>query len=277
MGEIFKILKNNSSELFYSFAITVGMYISFSELVLQNNSYRFVVFAIISFFIYFSEIIFDYFNKSRRVEFNLNPNDGINEVSELINKIMLPVILYFSLLGFSYFNIESRTFLLILIIVFFIYFILIKNIRFFFRNKRKAEEHTHYVYDLIKLLVVFLISNFLSHLYQLGTESLVLLSLIFGVVIFLMGVLIRFNIEGKHYKERIVFASIYLPIFTVTFFALNYINTFNALKISLVVSIIFYVVTAFMYHVSNKNLTKTLIAEYFLVLIIVLSLSYGLT
>lgn len=277
MGEIFKILKNNLSELFYSFAITVGMYISFTELVINNNSYRFVIFAVISFFIYFSEIIFDYFNKSRRVEFNLNPNDNINEVSEMINKIMLPVILFFSLLGFSYFNIESQTFLLVLMIVYFIYFTLIKNIRYFFKNDKKDEAQTHYVYDLIKLLVVFLISNFLSNLFKLNNEGLIVLSLLFGIVIFLMAALIRFNDKGKHYRQRLKFAAVYFPSFAAGFYALNYTESFNALKISLVISIVFYIFSAFFYHVSNKNITKTLAAEYILILVIVVSLSYGLT
>ena len=124
---------------------------------------------------------------------------------------------------------------------------------------------------------VFLISNFLSNLFKLNDEGLIALSFVFGLIIFMMAALIRFNNEAKKYRERVKFAIVYFPVFTAAFYVLNYTESFNALKISLVISIVFYIFSAFFYHVSNKNITKTLAAEYILVLVIVISLSYGLT
>ena len=93
------------TSLFYAMAITLGIYISVNELHFFQNTYNFIVFSVATFFIYIVELFTSFQNKSRKIQINFDYNDEVNELSEVFHKILLPIFLYLSILGFSYFNI----------------------------------------------------------------------------------------------------------------------------------------------------------------------------
>lgn len=270
------IFVRNFSSLFYSVAITMGIYISINELHKFNNISNFIIFSFAILVIYCVELFTTFQNKSSKVEINFDIEDEINELSHFFHKLILPILLYFSLVSFGYFNFEERNFLVILAVTFFAFFILFINTKAFLLNMQTIEHKTHYVYDVIKFLIFFLLINVLGNAYTSMGVNIAFLSVTAGVISFGLLALMVWRIN-KLRKKSIFYSLILSFIIGGLFAGFNLLLEINPLQLSLSLIFLFYVSTAIIHHKLMNTLTAGVISEYLIVILLVLAITYGIT
>jgi len=261
------------ASFFYASAITVGIFISVNELHFFQNTYNFIVFGLATLFIYLIELFTSFENKSRKIQINLNLQDEVNELSEVFHKIILPILLYISILGFSYFNITSASIYIILILTLFSFYVLILNTKLFLEYQVKEEHKTHYIYDIIKFLIFFLAINTFANLYKFTEANI----LIFATGSFLLSFMIMYLmiIRIKQISKTSIFRAItFSAVIGFCFLILNMLSRFNPLQISLVLIFLFYISTAIIHHSIRGSLTKEVVLEYALVTTMLLTIAF---
>lgn len=269
-------LLNNLSSVFYSVAIVIGIFIATQELYIFGNSSNFLIFSVAIFFIYCVDIFTAYRSKSNRVELNLDINDDINELSQLFHKIILPIGLYLSIIGFSYFNYSNTLFFIVLLITFVIFYILLINTRAFLQHKLTAEHKTHYIYDIIKFLIFFLLINTISNLYRSIDTALLPVAILVLLICWFIFILMLWRIE-KLRKKTIFYSGIAAMVLGVFFVILHLYTALNPIQTSLSIFFLFYIFNALIHHKLMGTLTKGVIGEYAIVVGLVLSITYGIT
>lgn len=266
-------ISRRASSFFYACAITVGIYISINELHFFGNTYNFIIFGIATLFIYIIELFTAFQSRNRKIQINLNFNDEVNELSEVFHKVILPVLLYIGLLGFSYYNITSGSLYLVLIITLFSFYLLILNTKLFLDHDVKDEQSTHYVYDIIKFLIFFLAIDTFSNSFISSGENLVLYTfLVFGVSL-LISYLMILRIKKGSFKS-FALSLIFSLFISGGFWLVSSFSKFNPLQISLILIFLFYITTAIIHHRIRNTLTKEILLEYFLVSILLLSIAF---
>lgn len=270
------IFIRNFSSLFYAVAITLGIYISINELHRYNNISNFIIFSFAILAIYCIELFTTFQNKSSKVEINFDIEDEINEVSHFFHKLILPILLYFSLVSFGYYNYLERNFLVILLVTFFAFFILFINTKAFLLNMQSIEHRTHYVYDIIKFLIFFLLINVLGNTYISVSSNLIFLSIAAGFICFGILALMVWRIN-KLRKKSILYSLIVSFLVGSLFGLFNHFLGINPLQLSLSLIFLFYISTAIIHHKLMDTLTAGVVSEYLIVILLVLAITYGIT
>ncbi|MEO6728597.1 MAG: hypothetical protein ABIM99_01620 [Candidatus Dojkabacteria bacterium] len=257
----------------YSAGITLAIYAAIQELHKFNNSSQFFVFSAAIITIIISEIIINYIARSKTVVLNMDFSDDINELSHLFNKIILPLGLYISIIGFGYYNLSSNILTIILILTFVLFFVLFVNIRSFFKNSLDLESKTHFVYDFFKFIIFFLGGDVIVNYSQGNVQQ------VFGGVLALSAILhLLLLIRQKFaFNRHYILAIIGSIIIAESASLLVAANKYNQLQISLCIIFIFYLSLAIIQHAINRTLTRSVLFEYLLVLLIALSILLGVS
>lgn len=267
---------DNLKSLFYAFSITAGIYVALTELHENNNMNGFILFSTALFVIYMAEIFIHWINKSSKVEINLNIHDEVNELSHLFHKIILPIALYIALVGFGFYNIKAASLKFLMIGVFIIFFILFINIRAFFENKLTLEHKTHYIYDIIKFFIFFCAINVFSNSANNYPSFLLAYSLASGVLCFVIIVLMLWRY--KHFQQNSTILSVIPSILIgVIFYFYQMGRVVNSLQVGLGVFFVFYLSTALIHHKVTNTLSRDVLIEYLLVILLVLAITYGIS
>jgi hypothetical protein len=267
---------HNLRSLFYAFSVTSGIYVALQELHQNKNITGFIIFSIALFMIYIAEIISNWYNKSSRVELNMDLNDKTNEFLHIFHKIILPILLYISLIGFGFYNFKDSSFIILLIAVFLIFFILFVNIRAFFEHKLSAEHKTHYIYDIIIFLIFFTTINFISNTTRNQPELTLVYSITAGALSFMLISMMLLRSKGIKpiYLSYNLGASLFIFII---FFLLHFDRVVNALQVALGLLFVFYLSAALIHHRLMKTLTRDVFIEYLIVILLVLTITYGIS
>lgn len=270
-----KLTKKYFRTFFYSLSVTLGIYIALQELHQNQSINRFILFSLLVLFIYVVEIFSHWRTKSSKVEINLDFDDEINELSHLFHKLILPIGLYFSIVGFGFYNLRSSSLIFLLIAVFVTFFILFVNIRAFFDHKLRAQDKTHYVYDLIKFLIFFCLADVFSNAANNFTDNLVLYAASMIAVTFSLIVLMLWRYDKVHLYS-LVYGSIASVFIGIIFFLYHIDRVVNSLQISLGLFFIFYLTSAIIHHLVMKTFSRGVLTEYVLVILIVIAVTYGI-
>jgi hypothetical protein len=269
------IFLRNFGSLFYSLSITIGIYISLQELHVYQNINNFVIFSIALLYIYLIELYTTFLNKNRRIEINLNFNDDVNELSLLFHKIILPIVLYISIIGFGNYNLDSRIMPLILFITFFSFYILFLNTKAFLEKRVEIEHRTHYVYDIVKFLILFLSINTFSNAFRSTGSNLELYSILAGSANFLILGMMIWRIKKLKFSTLLYTLSSGVLMAGV-FYMSNNIYRLSPLQISLCMVFLFYIIAAIIHHSIEGTLKKQVILEYITVIALVVAITYGI-
>lgn len=261
---------------FYAFSVTAAMYIAIKELHSNSNPSGFIVFTLALFGIYLIEIFSHWRTKSTKVQINFDIHDEINEFSHFFHKIVLPIIFYISLVAFGYYNIKSRSIIILLFFVFITFFVLFINIRAFFEHKLTVEHKTNYVYDIIKFLIFFAGVDSLSNLANFYQTQLIPISI--GVFALSFTLLFLMLWRYKKLRQMSAFFSFVASFLIAAIFFISQTGRIvNALQISLSLIFIFYLSAAIIHHKLMRTLTRSVLVEYFVVMLLVLAITYGIS
>lgn len=270
-----KFSKRFSTIALYALGVTGSIYISITSLIREGNTSVFLIFSFLALFIFVSEIIIDYIYKNKKVEINFDVNDEINEASEILNKILLPFLLYVSLLGYTYYNFGGRFVIFVYMIIYMSFLLLFLNIRAFFELDMKLEKDTNAVYDLIKFLIFYCFVDTILNLYKSGTIGVVVFGIMYVGLFVLLSYLflIRYVKNKKRLRKFLVIQNLVAVSSLTIVFALT---GSSALLLSLIAFFVFYVSLAIIHHVINKTLSFWVVFEYVLVFLMATSVLIGI-
>jgi len=258
----------------YSLAVTLGIYNAIFDLDNLKDTKQFIILSLIIFLIYTIEVFVNF--KITKSEFDLkfNFSKGIGNLTSLVNKILIPILLFLSLVGFGFYNIYSSVWIGVLVIIFFIFFVLFINLRSSLNNNLNVEHKTHYIYDIAKFLIFFCTVDTLSNISNNNGSTFILsiILLVITMIIFLL-MFMRNNILVF---ESFIYLTITSIIISISFFLLHYIKYVNSLRTSIFLLFIFYLAAGIIHHKIMKSLTRSVVLEYITVILLVLAVSYGI-
>jgi len=193
----------------------------------------------------------------------------------ILNHYLVPITLYLFTLVFIYLNTNFPLKIIIFFIVSVSLLICLVNVRSYFLNKLMIEHSTHSIYDGMKLIVFFLTSNALLHLYFNSTINifvlLLLISLLTAIGIGL--IFIRNNLFTKEVSITVILSSIIIAL--CAFLALRVLN-FTLVQANLIMLTLFYFIVAIIHHRIERTLTRKIILNYLMFCLIVIALMYGM-
>lgn len=268
------ISKWKKRPFFYAAVLTVGFaaLITFLENLPDNFFFAGVV-------ILYLTLLFELYSNQFYAEKILDQYElpQVVDKDTLVHNIhhkLFPSLTYFALVGFLYFNHQTSVELIFLGIVFIVYSLLFTNIRAYFEDKYKLEEVTHSVYDILSLIIVFALSNSISHIYWINGQNLltiILNVLLLGTMSFV--ILLRLHVFRLKYLAA---TSILAIAYTVlVFFLLAW--GLNILLISFLTMLFYYYLIAYLSHLKDRTASVKVLLEYIVVFLIFLVLIYGIS
>ncbi len=267
--------KRNLRPIFYALSLTLGIYIALQEIHENKDYYRFILFSFLIFFIYLAELYSNWKSNKTKIELNMDFGDEVNELSQTFHKILMPVGLYLSIVGFGFYNIRSSSLVIVLSLVFVTFFILFLNIRAFFEAKTKIEDKTHYVYDLIKFIIFFCLVNVFSNASNNFPVNLSLYAVCVVAITLVLLMLMLWRLEKLHLYS-ILYGAIVSLFIGIVFLLYHADRVVNSLQISLGLFFVFYLTSAVIHHILMKTFTKGVFFEYWLIITIVIGVTYGI-
>lgn len=261
--------------LLFSTAITTGIFIALDELHRFNNTSTFYLFSVVIFFIYFLELLISYQSKSPKLILNFNIKDEVNEFEEIFHKIVLPALLYVSVVLFGKFNHNSAFLPIFLIFVFIIFYILFSNISYFFKQKHAEETKTHYVYDIIKFLIFFALTNVLVNLFYKYPAYGGLWSFLQGILTVAIITIMVWRVKLLQFKT-IILTWVTGIVLGGSVLVLGLTKVFSINESSLILLFIFYFAVAIIHHYLLKTLTVKTVMEYVSVILLLMAVTYGI-
>lgn len=268
-------LNNIFLSLIYSTGATIAIYLSAVELTRFENLTLFLIYSFSFILIILLENFLAFIQRNRKIEINLDIKDEVNELSHFFYKIILPITLFFSLVFFLYFNFYIGTIDLILIFSFIIFFLLFLNTKAFFDNLKDLESRTHYIYDILKFFIFFLIVNILSNFQNYNNLNLIISTLGILIISFIITILMIWRLNKIRIRSYI-YSFIFAFFSSLIFLILNLTNQFSALQISIGLVFVFYLSIAIIQHILLNTLTKYVLLEYILILLVSIVVIYGI-
>jgi hypothetical protein len=276
MKMVTKTLNQYVNSFIYSLGITIAIYISIDELHRFGNMKTFIIFTGIIFTILLLENIIAVLKRNSKIEINFDINDDVNELSHFFYKFILPFLYYISLIAFGYFNLYSSSITFILVITFFTFLLLFINTKAFFQGIKTLESRTHYVYDLIKFLIFYALSNTFAHIQSSDNSTLITTTVGVTIVSSILILLMIWRIN-KFSVLSILQSILSSSVLGIIFFILSSLAIFSPAQISLGLFFAFYLSVAIIHHVLLNTLTRSVIAEYIIILLVVFAVVYGIT
>lgn len=191
----------------------------------------------------------------------------------LFHHILLPLFLLIGGAGFIFFSQNFISNLLIIIFTTYLLFLLFENFKAVYENNHLLEKKTHYVLDIAKLVVFFLITFTSINLINYFNLS----SFLFIIVIFSLSLcFFVFEAVRKEQLDQsvsvvIIVLSLLIGVFSEIMLKLTNTNVFN---LSLIAFVSYYFLGSLLHHKLNGTLNKKIFVEYILLSSIFISLIY---
>jgi hypothetical protein len=266
----------NGKVAFFALSMTSGIYIAISELHRYGNKNNFLTFSIALLAIFLVEIYSNWFYEKNFESSSLVKREERIDLKQLFYIISIPVILYLSLIAYGYYNLSNFSLGFVLLITFFIFLVLFVHVRNFFDHNPRNDSSVTYIFDVAKFLNFFLLTNVLANLLSEHPGNKLLFVFFIGVLSFITLTVMLWQQEKLH-KITLSYNLISSVLLSLAFFLLNLNNSLNALQTSFAIVLTFYLVVAIIHHKLENTLNKEVLFEYLVVIILILSVSYGIS
>jgi hypothetical protein len=260
---------------FFALSITFAIYIAIEELHKYQNANNFYIFSLAVLGIYFIELFISWQSKSSKLVLNFDLKDEVNELSEAFHKLFLPIAMYFSLVLFGKYHYNTAFLPIILGFTFITFFLLLVNVQAFFEYKLNEEHKTHYIYDIIKFIIFFSIADGFSNIYKEGSLSIFLLSGGIAILSFVIITMMVWRIK-KIRKQTLAFNLLASLFLSFSFYITQVFGRLNSLETSLVLLFLFYLSAAIIHHKLMNTLTINVLMEYVIIIVFLLTITYGI-
>jgi len=261
--------------LFYAATIVLGLTVALSELD-QGHYGNFLRYACIGLAVMVIELYLGWSEHTRQQYQTPIPHiDQLSKYSKFLHHGVLPLITYLSLAGFTYFNRQIHLRVVILSSAVLIFTLLFINIRAYYTHTVQIIEATHFIYDIIKLIIFFCACDAVFNIgisFELGAWGGVGIATISIGLMLLM--IVRYN--KLELLSLVLIVMLSIAIGALAYFLLSQ-NRFNPTQLSLVTFLTFYISSAALHHEMDHNLDWKIIIEYIAILALAMTLLYGIT
>ena len=193
-----------------------------------------------------------------------------HRIIQYAHHLLLPTLLYVFLVLFLYFHQEPSLYVLILVTTFFLFFILFENIHSFYKHKFSLNRATHYIYDLITIVLVFL---GVAGMLELEMNTDIRISKLFIIFISLLTILNLLSISRHIISRLTILLAIGFAIFLSIVFYLNTFGFVSPLLLAFIASVIEYgFISTLNQMLDGIKITKEEILEYLILLMLLVSL-----
>lgn len=268
-----KTINYNRRSIFYSIIIVLGLIFMMN---IESRSPSIYLFAAIALYII---ILFEmyyiwFISKEKLRQFDLPLMTEFSRLKQIVHHLLLPTLLYISFIGFIYVNNQISLRIPIILLSFISFLYLFINLRAFYQDKYSLEKKTYWVYDVIEMIIFFILTNFIiafSSQIQLG-EIFIIIS-----VSLLNLTLLMLNL---YQVDQLKFRQILFIVFQTIIFALliSLILTFNFSPLSQ--NFFFFLCYYFMFglltHHLDSSLNLEIILEYISIFLICLAIFFGI-
>lgn len=274
MRIILKFIYKNKHSIFYAFLTGFGLVFAI-QLLKDYGLDKFLFTVIITSLILFLEIYLNWrFATKVLRQIDMPSVNVYNLWGHLLNHISLPLLLFYSLAGFIYFNSDDLIRLIAISFLVIINVTLFINVRSYYRDEFKVEESTRYIYDVIKLIVFFFCINLILHVKILLQVDLWISALGVCALVLILGFLVIYRTAQLGF-DTIIYVICASFVISIFFMILN-IFGFMLLGINVIIFLTFYMVLSILHHKMERTLTLGVFTEYFLILLLAFLLFSGI-
>lgn len=265
----------NRRAFFYSAIIVLGL-MFLMNIELFNTSF-YIASAIVLYLIILFEMYYIWFvSREKLKQLDLPLITEYSKSKEFLNHILLPSLLYFALAGFIYYNNQTAIRVPLIIISFIAFSSLFVNLKAFYLDKADLEKNTYFVYDLIELMIFFMLTNLSLHYISIRNLPNELITLSTFVISFGMLLLNLFQLDRIHLIEiGIAFGLSFIPAFSALF--LGVFNSYSILAISAYTFLSYYFSFGFLVHKVDGTLNKEVVLEYISIFLLALAFLFGIS
>jgi hypothetical protein len=275
LKSIVKFILKNKRSLFYAFLTGLGLFTSTRMYEDYGFEGFFATIGITACILLF-EIYLNWRFATKILRQIDMPNvNTYNLWGNLLNHILLPVLLFFTITGFIYFNIDPLTRFLAICICFTVNLFLFINIRSYYEDDFRIESKTRYVYDIAKLFIFFFGVNLIIHMQismdpgeWIGSVLICSLSIILGALLLYRKA--QLSIVSIIY---ILLASFVIAIFYMVLSSLGLLF----LGINVLTFLLFYLALSILHHRVERTLTVGILVEYLLIFVIAVTIFLGIS
>lgn len=244
--------------IFYGLVIWVGLFI-LNSLHKSFEPSFYLLGSMIMYLVVLVELILtsDRYHKYKDVE------DSISHQKTILiaHHVLLPTILYFSVVAYLFFNTSIIINYAVITVVAVLFAIFYDNIYSFYHGEKKEFHHTHYIYDIISIITLYL--STVSLLQSVHLVANVLLILLICVNFIFHGYLLLKRYTAHADKIFMLAISIVILIsVTILFSAMNAVS---AIAVGFFVSIVYSALTLYISHPDKRKITFDLILEFILI------------
>lgn len=270
-----KLIKYNFRSFFYSLVICLGIV---ALMTIEMNipelfwGGTFIIYLIILFEMFYTWFI----SREKLKQLDLPLISSYTKLKAFLNHLILPSVLLFSIAAFIFFNNSSAMRVPLVITTFIAYSALFINLKAFYLDKHYLESKTYFVYDLIEMMIYFLMVNNIINL----ADSLIWHVLFTSFCIFLLTLgLFILNIYQFNYLsiKSITLVIIFGLIALVIFFIFNSILNLNNVAITVLQFLIYYLLFGILRHIVEGSLNRQILFEYLSFFLLSIALLVGLT
>lgn len=275
MNSIAKTIQLHKNRLLL--AIFVGLGLLFSLQILKDHGATHFLVSVVCISIIMLLEIYANWRYATRVLRQIDmPNVNIyNLWGHLLNHIVLPLLLYYSVAGFVFYNDDDLIRLVAIALFVGIYLVLLVNIRAYYMDEFKTEEETRYIFDVIKLSSFFLGVNLILHIMGyaglptwLGGIFICFLAIGIGLLLILR--------KAQHNMLTVMYVLVTSFIIAIVFMIVT-LGSFMLLGVNIILFLLFYFIYAILHHRLDRTLTIETFIEYCLILIIAVLIFWGIS
>lgn len=266
-----KFILNYFVEFLLALFVLVATIDNIRNLIIFQNTDSFMFGSILIFFVLLLYLWIWFSHRSKRLKLNLIFDDEVNEFGVVINKIVVPVLLYISLVYYAYYNLTTGMLNIVYLVFFFAFYIYFVNVKAFFRRELNREHRTDVVYDVFKFMIFFLSVDVVANLTRDFSLEKIVAAVIVFLITFALVSLAIFRLE----RVKRVYFTWNLPIaliISTLFFLLISFTSMSFVVLSFLMLLVYYSLVALLFHKIHGTLSASVVSEYVAVTVLCLAI-----
>lgn len=244
--------------LLYGFVIWVGLFI-LDSLHKSFEPSLYLLGCMIMYVVILVELILT----SDRYHKYTDVDDSIAHQKTVLiaHHVLLPTILYFSAVAYLFFNTSTIIDFTVITVVSILFAIFYDNVYSFYHGNKTEFHHTHYIYDILSIITLYI--STVSLLQSVNLIGNVLLVLLLSLSFIFHGYLLLRRYAA--HADKIFMLAISIVILICTTILFSAMDSVSAIAVGFFVSIVYTALTLYISHPDKRKLTFDVVLEFILI------------
>ena len=250
----------------YALILTIGMTI-LHTIVVTSSIQKYLFSAALLYLLLLFELIgTKYFVVHKSKQLSLVKGDKKHRRAHIVHHLILPSLLFLSIVSFMIVSAQLNVIALIMIATFVLYSILFTNVRSYYENDNKLEHRTANIYDVVCIISAFLLIYSLLVLIVNSQLSFVISGLLISEIMIVLGYLTLSRYQLVNNKGLTILVGMLVVYLNVFFFLTNLHVTLMLQTIS--ATFIYYYFVVIVSHINDKSFTWKVLIEYLAIFVL---------